>query len=254
MERIKLSRKQELLNNSKSPKGFFSCRSYFWYNVYMKILTLLTKRSVREVAKERKFVKFYSLKDFAAGDMIEIITANKKTPTIVLKSEDAREYKEEIRSGNMEIQKLVFSKTGENASGVVYDHFDIADIKKYLKKPVEAKKSENKNISGFFPRVNTKKVVEKKKSKKSYDEEREVSGIGDLMTKKILEREKTYNNPMQELVDTIRKYFYENARFGFGSFSYYIGMFKNLPLRDVEQIFAETKILKKRNFEKKKIF
>jgi len=217
----------------------------------MQIITILTKRSVREPAKEKKFLKFYSLKDFFAGDMIEIISGNKKTPAIILKSESASNYKEEIRSGNMEIARLKFSKTGENANGKVYDNFEISDIKKYLKSPNEAKKSDNKNISGFFPRKNTKKVVEKIVKKKRGGE---VTGIGDLLASKIIEREKTYYNPMQEVVDTIRKYFYENARYGYGSFSYYIGMFKNLPLRDVEQIFAEVKQLKKRNFEKKKIF
>jgi hypothetical protein len=215
----------------------------------MKILTLLTKRSVRETAKERKFLKFYSLKNFSDGDMIEIISGNKKTPAIVLKSESASEYKEEIRSGNMDVKKVTFSKTGDYAAGFVYEHFEISDIKKYLKNPNDAKKSDNKNIVDFFPRKNFKKVIEKKT-----DVKKGVSEIGDLMFAKVLERKKTYNNPMQELVDTIRKYFYENARYGFGSFSYCIGMFKNLPLRDVEQIFAETKELKKKNFEKKKIF
>jgi hypothetical protein len=38
---------------------------------------------------------------------------------------------------------------------------------------------------------------------------------------------------MQEMVDTIRGYFNEKARFGFGSFSYYIGMFKQVPERDI---------------------
>ncbi len=216
----------------------------------MQILTLLTKRSVREPAKERKFLKFYSLKNFSAGDMIEVISANKKTPAIVLKSEPASNYKEEIRSGNLKIEKLKFSKTGENANGKVYDHFEISDIKKFLKNPNEAKKSTNKNISSFFPRKNTKKISEKKEKKRGG----EVKKISDLLESKILNREKTYNNPMQETVDTIRKYFYENARYGYGSFSYYIGMFKNLPLRDIQQIFAEVKQLKKRNFEKKKIF
>ncbi len=214
----------------------------------MQIITLLTKRSVREPNKEKKFLKFYSSGNFTAGNMIEIISGNKKTPAIILKSESANTYKEEIRSGNILIKKLIFSKTGENANGKIYDNFEISEIKKFLKSPNEAKKSENKNISNFFPRKNIKKIIKKEKRKGG------ISTIEDLMVKKVLNREKIYNNPMQELVDNVRTYFYENSRYGFGSFSYCIGMFKQLPLRDVEQIFAEVKQLKKRNFEKKKIF
>ena len=58
---------------------------------------------------------------------------------------------------------------------------------------------------------------------------------------------------MQERVDKIRKYFYENARYGYGSFSYYIGMFKQVPEREIDQIFAEVKLTKKSIFDKKKI-
>lgn len=221
----------------------------------MNILTILTKRSVREPSKEKKFLKFYSAKKFQPGNMIEIIHGNKKIPSIVLKIESALNYKEEVRSGNLEIKKLKLSKTGKNKEGEVFDNFQISEIKQYLKNPKEAKKSENKNIKSFFPRIQESKETSVFSTSFSKAESKEkTSHISELITSKIFERKKTYNSPMQELVDNIRKYFYENARYGFGSFSYYIGMFKQLPLRDVNQIFAEVKQIKKRNFEKKKIF
>jgi hypothetical protein len=45
--------------------------------------------------------------------MIEIIDGNKKNPAIVLKSEPATNYKEEIRAGLLDIKKLKLSKTGQ---------------------------------------------------------------------------------------------------------------------------------------------
>lgn len=219
----------------------------------MKILTLITKKSVREPAKEKKFLKFFSTKSFEPGSMIEVIDGNKKSPAIILKSQVTSELKEEVRGGDLQLKKLIFSKTGENLDGKVYDKFLISQIKKYLKNPNEAKKSDNKNISGFFPRKNSNKI-EPNLSPTTNKKEKGVFEISDILGKKILYKEKTYHNPTQERVDTIRKYFYENSRYGYGSFSYYIGMFKNIPDREIDQIFAEVKQTKKSVFDKKKLF
>jgi hypothetical protein len=221
----------------------------------MKILTLITKRSVREPAKEKKFLKFFSTQNFEPGQMIEIIDGNKKSPAIILKSESASNLKEEIRSGELILKKLKFSKTGEKKDGKIFDNFEISEIKKFLKNPSETKKSENKNISGFFPRNNAKHYSAPAQNKKKRGGE--ISEISEILNKnleKILNKKKTYNNPMQERVDKIRKYFYENSRYGYGSFSYYIGMFKQIPEREIDQIFAEVKQLKKPIFDKKKLF
>ena len=83
----------------------------------MNIFTIITKKSVREPAKEKKFLKFFSTRNFSAGNMIEIIDGNKKSPAIILKSESASNLKEEIRSGNLEIKKIKFSKMGDKCRG-----------------------------------------------------------------------------------------------------------------------------------------
>ena len=143
-----------------------------------------------------------------------------------------------------------------NAEGRVFDNLKISEIKNFLKNPEDAKKSENKNIKDFFPR----KIERKNASHFSSSKKRkngEISKISNILEKNmenILNREKIYNNPTQEIIDTIRKYFGENSRYGYGSFSYYIGMFKKVPLRDVGQIFAEVKQTKKSTFDKKKLF
>ena len=76
----------------------------------MQILTLITKKSVREPDKEKKFLKFFSIQSFSPGNMIEILDGNKKSPAIILKSESAVNLKEEIRNGKLILKKLKFSK------------------------------------------------------------------------------------------------------------------------------------------------
>lgn len=216
----------------------------------MKILTLLTKRSVREVTKNRKFLKFFATSEFEVGDMFELIEGNKKSKAIVLKVENVTDLKEEIRSGKVEVLKLKLSKTGDFKEGKVIEKFDISEIKKYLKNPFLIKECTNKNLKTFFPNKREKKKVEVvKKSSGS------VNSISNLLSNSdILNREKKYHSKMQEQVDTIRNYFGENATFGYGSFSFYIGMFKQVPEYKINEFFAEAKQSRKANFEKKKEF
>ena len=184
--------------------------------------------------------------------MIEIIDGNKKSPAIILKTESASNLKQEIRAGEIEMKKLKFSKTGNFAHGKLIDKFEILEIKSFLKNPELAQKSENKNIKKFFPRKR-KNILTTSKSLKTKSGTAEISDL--LSFDRIANKEKTYNSEMQELVDEIRNYFFEKAVRGQGSFSYYIGFFKRIPLRDVRQFFGEVKLAKnKTNFEKKKLF
>jgi len=218
----------------------------------MQILTLLTWKSVREITKDRKFLKYFSLQEFNPGDMIEIIDGNKKSPAIILKSESASNFKQEIRSGEIEMKKLKFSKTGDFSEGKIIESFEISEIKNFLKNPTLAQKSENKNIKKFFPRKNKKVNFAKQNSPKTKTGNAEISDL--LSFDRIVNKEKTYNSEMQELVDEVRIYFHEKAVRGIGSFSYYIGFFKRIPLREVRQMFGEVKQTKKSIFDKKKLF
>ncbi len=219
----------------------------------MNIITLITKKSVREILKEKKFLKFFSLKNFQPGEMIEIIDGNKKSPAIILKIESASDLKQEIRKGGIEMKKLKLSKTGEFSDGKIIDKFEISEIKKILKNPELAQKSENENLKKIFPRKRKKKADFAKQNPPTKKGSAEISEL--LSFEKIISRPKTYNSEMQELVDEIRNYFGEKAVRGEGSFSYYIGFFKRIPLREVRQMFGEAKLARnKTTFEKKKLF
>jgi len=184
--------------------------------------------------------------------MIEIIDGNKKSPAIILKVELAADLKQEIRKGEIEMKKLKLSKTGEFAGGKIIDEFEISEIKKFLKNPELAQKSENENIKKFFPRKRKKANFAKQNSSTSKGSA-EISEL--LSFEKIINRPKKYNSEMQELVDEIRNYFGENAVRGEGSFSYYIGFFKKIPFREIRQMFGEAKLTRNKTiFEKKKLF
>ena len=218
----------------------------------MLIITLITKRSVREVLKGRKYRKYFTLREFEPGDMIEVIDGNKKSPAIILKVEDAKDLKQEIRKGEIEMVKLKLSKTGDLAGGKIIDKFEIPEIKKFLKNPELAQKSENDNLRKFFPKKR-KKVDFAKQNPPTKKGNSEISEL--LSFEKIVGRPKTYNSEMQELVDEVRNYFQEKAVSGISSFSYYIGFFKKIPLQDVRQMFGEAKLARnKTTFEKKKLF
>jgi len=217
----------------------------------MNIITILTKRSTREILKERKFLKYYSSKSFFVGDMLEIIDGNKKSRAIILKIQSASDLKEEIRSGKIEMKKLKLSKTGEFSDGKLIENFSINLIKKLLRSPDEILKNTNDNIRGFFPK---KRMKIKTKDHYKKTKNTGASKLSDILENKILGKEKKYYSPMQELVDIIRNYFNEKAVYGQGSFSYYIGFFKNIPSTQVYRIFSEVKQTKKSNFDQKKLF
>jgi len=202
----------------------------FIFQIIMKIITLCTKRSVRETVKELKYRKYYSSTDLTPGDMIEIIDGNKKSPALILKSEPASNYKQAIRDGSMDISKPKFSKTGPYANGGLIEKFSMDDIRKYLKDPTLAHKTDDKNLKEFFPKTRPKMVVEEKKIAATTD-----GTMSTLSMDRYRQKPKTHHNELQLYVDEVRKYFGEEARFGQGSFSYYLGFCKKIPMPEVNK-------------------
>jgi len=228
---------------------------YIKNNKIMFIYTILTKRSVRELTKTRKFLKRYSLSDFNIGDLIETIDGNKKNPTFILKKESISDMKELLRSGSILPQKLKLSKTGEFKNGTLIDHIPIDDIKKYLKNPSLANKHSNKNIKNFFPKKILKKQPSTNLNSKEKESKKGVESISDILkSKKFLKKHKLYHSETQEMVDTIRTYFNEKNIYGMGSFAYYMSIFKKVPKREIYQFFGEAKLARKPRSMQKRIF
>lgn len=213
----------------------------------MNVLTLVTKRSVRETETKRRIKIFLSTDAFNAGDIIEIIDGNKKSPAYVHSCDPASMHKQAIRSGDLNPPKLKLSKTGDNAGGVVITQYNPVLFDEYLKNPKKAHGTGDKFLRDFFPKKRAPKKTEKKLIKKA-------DSFTSLSVDRYFGNKADHPTEMHELVDIIRKYFGENARYGQGSFSYYLGFFKKIPNFMIQQMFAEAKNSPKDRAGQKKIF
>lgn len=214
----------------------------------MNIITLVTKRSVRETERHLRYKKYYSSATYTPGEMIEIIDGRRKSPAIVLKAENASAYKQEIRDGSLVAEKMQLSKTGEHKDGIVIESFSIQDIKQYLKDPSLVHQTGNTNLTTFFPKKRTQKSASKISATKD-------GSLSTLSLDRYSNQTKTHSTELQLFVDEVRTYFNEKARYGQGSFSYYLGFCKKIPLQDLWQMFGEAKQAKnKTRFEQKKLF
>jgi len=74
----------------------------------MNVLTLVTKRSVRETEPERRIKMFFTTRSFNPGDIIEIIDGNKKSPAYVHTCDPATMHKD--RAGQ---KKIFWWKVGQ---------------------------------------------------------------------------------------------------------------------------------------------
>ncbi len=213
----------------------------------MNVLTLVTKRSVRETEPERRIKMFFTTRTFNSGDIIEIIDGNKKSPVYVHTCDPASMHKQAIRSGELDLPKLKLSKTGGNANGIIITQYNPELFDEYLKEPKKAHATGDKFLQTFFPKKREPKKTIKRVVKKT-------ESFSSLSVDKYFGNKAEHPTEMHELVDTIRKYFGENARYGQGSFSYYLGFFKKIPNFMIQQMFAEAKNSPKDRSAQKKIF
>ena len=212
----------------------------------MNIITLITKRSLRESIRELRYKKFYSRETFTAGDCIEIIDANKKSRAIIIQVEDASVYKQPIRDGSVEIKKIPLSKTGPHQGGAIVDTVAIEVVKKCL--------ADYRIVTDPATPQIIKDIFPKEKQKRSSPKKSPIS-MDNLSIDRYLEQKPTHTTELQLFVDDARTYFGEQARYGQGSFSYYLGICKKIPTRDLWLLYGEAKQARgKTRFEQKKLF
>ncbi|MFW0871003.1 MAG: hypothetical protein ACKKL4_00915 [Patescibacteria group bacterium] len=215
----------------------------------MHIITIATKRSLQETDRHRRKQSYYTRKEYQAGDVIEVIDGNKKNLAVILKIESAVKYKQAIRDGSFEISALKLSKTGDRAGGVVIAHYPIADIKRYFNNADALSTTTDKILRELFPR---------RKSKQTKTKQTRATKDGSLQSLSIdryANQSALHHTPLQLFVDDARNYFGETSRHGIGSFSYYLGMCKKIPMHTLYQIFGEAKQApNKSRLQKKKLF
>ncbi len=213
----------------------------------MNIISLITKRSIRESDPKRQVKMFFTSRDFIPGDVIEIIDGNKKAAAFVQLNEPASNYKQAIRTGELDLPRLKLSKTGDYKDGGVITSYNHDTFQTYITDTSLAQKTNDTFLKDFFPKKRTPIKTQKRKVSKA-------DSFSSLSVNKYFGQKADHPTEMHELVDIIRKYFGENARYGQGSFSYYLGFFKKIPNYMISQMFAEAKNSPKDRDGQKKIF
>lgn len=216
-------------------------------SVYMYVLRVITKRSIRDIS-EKRFRFFYNNDHIEPGSFIEIIDGNRKSPALVIESNPIATYKQAIRNKRITPEKIKISKTGENAYGRVMESIDQSLVAEYLTDVSKAQNSESKLVRSFFPRKF--KAAPKKRAPASSD-----GTMAGLSLQRYTRRvNRAPATELQAYVDQVRTYFSETAKFGQGSFSYYLGFCKKIPMYNLWQIFGEVKQSRKSKRDQYKLF
>lgn len=218
----------------------------------MHVLRVITKRSIRDLP-ENRFKFFYHDNHIEPGSFIEIVDASRKSPALVIESDTLAPYKQAIRDKTISPEKIIFSKTGPYAHGTVMEALDTSLLAKYLVEPSNAVFDSSKLVRSFFPKTL------KKKSKKPEPKPASTDGtMAGLSLDRYADMHKSAKNgpstELQAYVDQVRTYFSERAKFGQGSFSYYLGFCKKIPMRTLWQIFGEVKQSRKIRRDQHKLF
>ncbi len=172
--------------------------------------------------------------------------AHKKSLAIILTNEDPSRYKQAVRDGSMHINKLPLSKTGTYKEGVVIERVDILLVTQCIADSTIAHTKDTPAIiKEIFPKRKKKPTLNKRIS----------TSIDNLSIDRYTTKNSTHATQLQLFVDEARTYFGEKARFGVGSFSYYLGICKKIPLIDLWSLYGEVKQARgKTRFEQKKLF
>ncbi len=214
----------------------------------MKIITLLTPKSVRLSTKGVTLLYFVSSQLYATGDVIEIIDGRKKTLAVITGCGDVSEFKQEIRMGTLKPTPLPLSKSGPSRDGVVLMTFSVEEVSLIIARA----KPEDAGTNKVLKKLLIKRAIKNKVSVPKQTPKAE--SFSEISVTKYFAKNSSHTSPKNELIDEIRKYFRETARFGVGSFPYYIGMFKKIPLYQIKPMFEEAKRSNKSLTDQKKLF
>lgn len=211
---------------------------------------------------------FFTNEGFGVGDLIEIPFSKSFSRSIVLKTKNLSEIKQQIRKENLEIKKLektikfhlveestlkkledIAKKSSWHISDVLNKILTSKNIKRIDVIGLKEEK-DIEDVKQFLKNFDFSKIASKRKKVKLEQRGVKISGIEYNLDKKI------YKAPTEKhfLVNEIREYFGERAIRGFGSFSHYIGFFQKIPNSVIYQIFSEAKYSRKSTEIQKRIF
>ncbi len=213
----------------------------------------------------------FSNNSYKVGSLVFVSIKNNARPAIVIKTESLKDSKSFLRKNKIKLEKISNEKEIELFSKETIDIINKINLKlktgtetifpKILKKetvekisslkPEKKYGSEITSVKDITPEYVIKQVVLQPKEEKqtSYG----VQSIGSII-KTPKKENKSLHSEKHYLVNEIRNYFGETSKKGPGSFSFYLGFFKNIPKNVIYQYWAEVKQIKKPIQNQQKIF
>lgn len=216
---------------------------------------------------------FFSTHKFEVGSILLIPLNKKEKPAIVIDVNDLKKNRSFVRRNKIKINNIknnseenIFNKEiidyiklGANKTNYsIEEIFQKITPKKIVKElnnfDFEKENIEIKTFANKLTKENIKSKIVKKVSKlETSAKESGVKTIGSFLSKPKQEK-KSLHSEKHYLVDEIRNYFGETSKKGKGSFSFYLGFFRNIPEKTIYQFWSEVKQSNKSLIDQQKLF
>lgn len=217
---------------------------------------------------------FFSSNKFDVGSIVMTPLDKKNKPAIVIDINDLEKNKSFIRRNKIKINKISDDAELKLFTKEIIDYIKLGSTKtnysieeifqKITPKKITQEinkfdfKKESKDIKNFAEKI-TKAEIKKKIVKKvntseiSIDKNIGVKTIGSFLSQPKIEK-KSLHSEKHYLVDEIRNYFGETAKKGLGSFSFYLGFFRDIPEKTIYKFWSEVKQSNKSLKDQQKLF
>lgn len=218
---------------------------------------------------------FFSSRKFNIGSIIMAPLKEKDKPALVIKVDNLNKNKSFIRRSKIKVNKITnskefifltkeiieFIKLGSQKTSYTLEEIlqkitpkkTIAELNKFNFKKEDY--SEIKKFAKTISKAEIKnKIIKETELLDTLKEKTEgIKIIGSLLFQSK-QKNKKLHSEKHYLVNEIRNYFGETSKKGIGSFSFYLGLFKNIPEKIIYQFWAEVKQSNKSTKDQQKLF
>ncbi|MBU1046263.1 hypothetical protein KKH36_00595 [Patescibacteria group bacterium] len=225
---------------------------------------------------------FFSQRDFSVGSIVLVPYSKtdnpkniKEKPALIIEIDDLKSQKQFLRKNDIPINKMINDFEFKFLLLEIIE--DIKTKSSKIKKPVEfslgklftqnikkelnkiSETSDKSNIEKYIKKIDTDFISQKlrpflKKKIIKNENKKGIQSIENLLISQNNNKKSSLHSEKHYLVSEIREYFGETAKKGKGSFSFYLGFFKRIPVSTIYQYWSEVKESRKSIKAQQKIF